>query len=214
MLEAIFCAFRQHFLKRERKNPLQLKWICTNKTVPTHKAGNKHTISVLRTSLSAVRAWRQVFTPLEYRCVVHVTYNSSALWMLAISSSPYWLLEKPLKFFSSIKIHLFFLFFFLFFSFFSFSIQRGFSNEANCKHNMVKWGIDRVVTVRQDLAFLARGSVCTTHYNCWPRNSLLYIRLQTQPKFIFIISSAFGKRQWRGVSAAFLPSPSLPSHTK
>lgn len=120
MLEAIFCAFRQHFLKRERKNPLQLKWMCTNKTVPTHKAGNKHTISVLRTSLSAVRAWRQVFTPLEYRCVVHVTYDSSALWMLAISSSPYWLLEKPLKFFSSIKIHLFFLFFFLFFFFFFF----------------------------------------------------------------------------------------------
>lgn len=42
MLEAIFCALRRHhFLKREKKIPLLLKLMCSNKTVATHKAEKK-----------------------------------------------------------------------------------------------------------------------------------------------------------------------------
>lgn len=42
MLEAIFCALRQHFLKRERrKSPLQLKLICLIKQYPHTKQEKK-----------------------------------------------------------------------------------------------------------------------------------------------------------------------------
>lgn len=182
-MEAIFCALRQHFLKRERrKSPLQLKLICLIKQYPHTKQekkvhnqsleGLRECYALLKASVSAMLPWLQVFTPLEHRCLVH-----DLVWPRNLQHCQFWsslVLEKLLTstreeevyrkpFFSSMKIHLVFLFFFFFLfssSFFFYSKRLLHRGKLQAQHGEVRYW--QRSDCLQDLAVLARGSVCIT----------------------------------------------------